>query len=618
MKRLLLVLAALSSHHAYAQQPFTTLVGDFSVEKVGDRPSEKVGLVSTQVPFITWGGDVATFLANGGLNTTADSVYGKSGLNLKLVAGDDFVQQVRDYLAGKSPYLRCTTDMLGMASEVVNKDPRTKPVVVFQLTWSAGDHIVSRENIRTLNDLKGKTVCLQTGGPHTGLLYDSLRAAGLDIKDVKIVWAKDLTGSPDSPAEMFRKDPKIDACCVISPDMIGLCSGLTSIGSGAEGTVKGSHVVNSTASMSRSIADIYVVRSDYYKAHKDLVEKFVVGYLKGAEELLEVKKQYDDGKGNSPKYLAALKMAQDIYGAKTLPTIENDAHGLVSDANFVRIPGNEIFFNDPNNLTGFAVKQTNALDLAMKLGSIKEKLGFDKSDWDYKKLSEAVGVKYVAPVYATGRVKAEVADFGKDLDTNTILTFEIKFEPEQITFPVETYAADFKRFCQLSATFSNAVVVIEGHSDPTLALQHFFWAAKAKGLITGSDGVYKFKEQPLDLKDTELVIKTIQSENFAGQKRTNSEGQEVEIPDPKQTVVAALTLSKSRAEAVRKSIENYAKANSFQVDLSQIKPWGVGVASPVNPRPRNMQQAKENMRVVFRVVRVKAEALKSEDFDFDK
>ena len=152
-----------------------------------------------QVPFITWGGDVATFHANGGLTTNKDSLYGKSGLDLKLVAGDDFGQQVKDYMSGKSPYLRGTLGMLALASEIINRDPRTKPVIVLQLTWSSGDHIVAREGVKTLNNLKGKKICLQSDGPHLTLLDDSLKAAGLSWNDITVVWAKNLTGA-DSPA----------------------------------------------------------------------------------------------------------------------------------------------------------------------------------------------------------------------------------------------------------------------------------------------------------------------------------------------------------------------------------------------------------------------------------
>jgi hypothetical protein len=606
----ILFVLTVSVTEAQEKQTFESLVGKVDVGVVANTPI-------TQVPFITWGGDVSTFVANGGLTTTPQSIYSKSGLNLKLVPGDDFQQQVRDYLSGKSPYLRGTYHMAALASEMLNKDPRTKPVVIMQLTWSLGDHLVGREAIKTINDLKGKKICLQQGGPHIGLVDDSLKAGGMKWSDINVIWVKNLTGE-DSPAAMFRKDPSIDACCVISPDMIGLTSGLESVGSGSEGTVTGAHVVNSTAYMSRSIADVYIVRSDYFAANKENVEKFVVGYLKATEELLKEKEVYNNGRGQSPSYVSALKLAQTIYGSAVLPTLEEDAHGLISDANFVRIPGNEIFFNDPNNLTGFSARQTSSLELAVQLGYVSTKLGFDKADWDYKKISEQVGVPYVAPVYATGRIKAEVADFGEDLDSSTIFSFEIKFQPEQTSFSAETYAADFKRYLESSATFANAAVIIEGHSDPTLALQHFFWAAKAKGLITGESGAYKFRDKSLDLADTGFITSIIQSENLAGQKRKDSNGQIIEIPDPKVTVAAALTLSRARAESVKKSIESFAKDSKLQFDMSQALPNGIGISSPVNARPRNMQQAQENMRVVFRVVRVKAEAISADDFNFDK
>ena len=612
MKRLLYSMLAVLSlvATANAQTSFKTLVGDVKVGDVSDTGP-------TQLPYITWGGDVATFHANGGgLTTNKDSIFGKAGLDFKLVPGDDFVQQVRDYMSGKSPYLRGTFRMVSMASELMNSDPRTKPVMVYQLTWSAGDHIVGTAEIKTLNDLKGKRVALQQGGPHLGLLADSLAAAGMTFKDITPVWCKDLTATDDSPAEMLRKG-KADAACVITPDMIGLCSGLESVGSGAEGTVKGSHVVNSTASMSRSIADVYVVRSDYFLKHKDKVEALVVSLMKGTEDLVAARKKYDNGKGKAPEYLTMLKNAQTIFTAEVLPTIEEDAHGLVLDANFVRIPGNEIFFNDDNNLVGFKAKQTAGLQLAVDLGYSTEKLGFTTGGWDYADLSKKVGVAYVKPTYATGRVKAEVTDFAKDLDTNTILSFEIRFEPEQSTFSIESYASDFQRVAQTASTFGNAVIVIEGHSDPTLALMHFYWAAKAKGLLTGDSPNYKFNGKPLALTDTDAILAAINANNLSGQQRVDSEGKTVDIPNPRDTVVAAQSLSQTRAQAVKKSIEEYIKSKGLTLDLSQVQPYGVGIAGPVHPRPRNMAQAKENMRVVFRVVRVRAESLNEDDFNFE-
>ena len=69
---------------------FSELVGPVPVDSV------KAG-GALQVPFIIWGGDMATFYANGGLKTKPGTLFHKQGLNLNLTPGDDFIQQVRDY-----------------------------------------------------------------------------------------------------------------------------------------------------------------------------------------------------------------------------------------------------------------------------------------------------------------------------------------------------------------------------------------------------------------------------------------------------------------------------------------------------------------------------------------
>ena len=163
---------ALATSAGAQEKRFADVVGQGAVGNVTQT-------APLQVPYITWGGDMATFYANGGLTTKAGSLFQKQGLNLKLNAGDDFVQQVRDYRAGKTPFLRGTFHMMGLASEVIGNDPRTKGVVILQMTWSAGDHLVARTGIKTVSDLRGKTIALQQNGPHVGMLDDVLKTAQL-------------------------------------------------------------------------------------------------------------------------------------------------------------------------------------------------------------------------------------------------------------------------------------------------------------------------------------------------------------------------------------------------------------------------------------------------------
>jgi ABC-type nitrate/sulfonate/bicarbonate transport system substrate-binding protein/outer membrane protein OmpA-like peptidoglycan-associated protein len=587
-----------------AQEKFSDLVGPVRVEGVSSN-------TTVNVPFILWGGDIATFLANGDLKTKPGSTYQKLGLDMQLQPGDDFVGQVRNYMSGKSPMLRGTMHMLGLAGEVLGSDPRTKPVVILQLSWSAGDHIVARKTIKTLNDMKGKKVACQQGGPHVGLLYDSLSAAGLGRNDVEIVWTSDITGA-NGPAETFRRDPTIDACCVITPDMIGLTSGLEAEGTGAEGTVAGARVVNSTVQMSRSIADVYAVRRDWYDANKDWVKKFVAGHLKATEQLVAMRKTYAESSKMAKEYEQILGLAQRIYGKDVLPTLEGDVHGLLMDCSFVGLPGQIAFFQQKGNASGFDETMTRAINLATQWKYATVRAGFEPNDFDYKKIAELAGIEFVEPkAVERFNTAGETTDMfmGENLDANTIVSFSINFEPNEQSFSTDRYGAEFLRALKQASQFGNARVVIRGHADPTKTLIDLVKAGMAKGVIqqVGQPGNFRYfmNGKPLDLSRTKEVVELVRAGSLGGG-----------TVDPTVTMQAALTLSQSRAEAVKKSLQKYASESGINIDVSQIVPVGAGIVEPIIPKPRNMDEAKENMRVEFRIVKVNPEALAPTDFNF--
>lgn len=603
----LLILAVGPLAGALAQQRFADLVGDVPVGEV----KQTDPLV---VPFITWGGDMVTFYANGGLETKPNTIFAKQGLKLRLAAGDDFIQQVRDYRAGKSPFLRGTFRMIGMASEVIASDPRTKGMMIMQLTWSNGDHMVARQHVKTVADLKGKTVILQQGGPHVGLLDNVLKSARLEWDDIKVIWTEDLTGTPNSPAERFRKDGKIDACLVITPDMIGLSGGLQNTGSGAEGTVKGARVLVSTAELSRSIADVYVCRKDFYDANKELVTKFVAGYLKGCEEVIGLRKDYET-KGSQP-YMKLLKLSQDIYGSEVLPTLEEDAHGLLADCAFAGYPGNLAFFKEKNNPNGFEAFQKAALDLATAHGYAGVRAGLFASTLDYDSPA-FVGYLAKTQVERKERFRAEAVlkeieelSTGGGLDDRTILAFAVNFDANQTDFSADQYGVEFQRVVDLSSKFGNAVVAIRGHADPSKTLLELVKAGTAKGILkrTGSRGNYQYslRGRPLDLASTDEIVRLIESGEFEG-----TGGQ-----SPRAIMQAALNLSRRRAEAVRDAVIAFAEVRGVYLDKSQIQPLGVGIREPFIAKPRNAEDAGKNRRVEFRLLRVTAEATEAADFDF--
>ncbi len=77
---LLLAVLLVAVSHGQAQEQFTQLLGPVEVKPVADA-------AEWEVPFITWGGDVATFLANGGLETTPEFPVRQAGLEDQTRAG---------------------------------------------------------------------------------------------------------------------------------------------------------------------------------------------------------------------------------------------------------------------------------------------------------------------------------------------------------------------------------------------------------------------------------------------------------------------------------------------------------------------------------------------------
>jgi len=579
-----LAVLCLAAATASAQvEPFSKKVGKVDIKDVKKLPESG----SFEMPYILWGGDVATFHANGGTETKDGTLFAKQGLKLSLVPGDDFLKQVKDYVEGRSAFLRGTLGMIGLASEVVGADPRTKPVVFLQMTWSQGDHMVSREALKTLADLKGKTIVLQQDGPHVSMLDDVLKTAGLKWEDVKVKWVKDISGK-DGPAEAFRKDPMIDACFVISPDMTALTGGLDKKGSGAESTVKGAQVLVSTFNLNHSIADVYACRKDFYDQHRDLIEKFTAGYLKACEEINGIN-PVKDKKGDPAKYKALCKLAIDTYAknpaTKDSVANEADADGLISDAIFVGLPGNYSFFKEKPNAIGYEAREKAALDLAVGQGYAKARTPFIPVDFDYENLKKMGDLKDAVVAFTGGLEGTETV--GK-----TIYSFTINFALNQSDFSEEKYGADFQKAIELGKLYGNAVIEVRGHADGTGLAKDIIVAGLKKGVFKDSGNGYTYKDAKVDLKDTKKLMDIVDKDNFdAADKK--------EIKD---RYAALAELSIKRSDTVRNSVSSYAEKKGYKIDPKQMKIASVGADEPASiVLPVAEAEVAKNRRVEFAI-----------------
>ncbi|MEO0568012.1 MAG: ABC transporter substrate-binding protein [Pseudomonadota bacterium] len=526
--------------------------GDRLAEVVTDGVRDCASGWNQNMPLIAWGADGVVAYANGASLENDGGPLGDAGLPLNLTIEDSFETQLKSYLACDTPYLRGTLGMLAAAAPVTEFDPRTEQIVFFKHSFSAGDGIVSGEGIAKIDDLKGKKIAIQANGPHVDFVGRVLADGGLSFEDVEIVWVSELTGDGDTPSAAIAEG-RADAAAVILPDARFLTSG-GNVGTGAEGSVRGATILISTQEAASVIGDYIAVRADYFDANRDDIARMVNILFQAEEDMRSFMAK--DGDALQTK-MAAL-MANEFLGG--LPTEEGVF--LWQDAITDGWSGNAKHFGDPNEARRFEVL-LGEVNVALRgADRLDAPANLNTAEWDYSKLAD--GLKNLDDrQIASFNPEAAAAAVQKlrrtgQLDANTKIDFEVYFEPDSTSFPIDLYADDFEEILRLASTYSGAIITVEGHSDPL----HFLRREK-----DGADNA---------------ELRAI---------RTSTQN-----------------LSLDRAIAVVDALTSYAKDIEIRMNRDQFTLDGVGISSPRHSPPNTEAEWRENMRVVFRVLTVQAEA----------
>ena len=509
-----------------------------------------------RVPLITWGADIVTIHANGGkTRTVSGSAFDAAGLKVELFREDDFQKQVESYMKGDIAFLRGTMGMINMASDIANRNDRTKLVVIYQHSWSAGgDALVVKQGIRNVGDLRGKTIAIQSYGPHVDYFMKLLRDGGMGIRDVNVVWTRDLVGPEgDTPMAKFYGNT-VHAAFVIIPDALALTSDGTT-GTGAEDSVKGARILLSTKTANRIISDVYAVRRDFFNSQKDKVKEFVHALLMAEEEVRDI---FRDTKSTRFRNLMSGAAAILLDSAAAAA----DTAALYYDAEHSGFNGNVKFFKDANYPRNFSRLTGEIQDSFMALGLLGSRTPLDQGEWNYTDFRD--GLKYVdlkeASRFDSDEVNTVITkkQMQDNLDESALFSFRIFFKPNQNTFSIDLYRQEFDKVIELATTYGGAIITIEGHSDPMEYLR-------------------KEKEGA-----SQVVLSRIKQ--------------------------AAKNLSFSRANQVMDEIIVYAGRQGITMDPNQFATIGLGITKPVHPVPRTEQQWLENMRVEFKIIQVEAES----------
>lgn len=536
----------------------------------GDAVSKNV----ETLPSITWAEDMRTVFANGNSYKTANgSLFADEGLNFEMVRQDDFIEQVEAYIRGDVKYLRGTLTMINLVNDLVRDYPDLQPVVVAQLSWSAGgDTLVVKKGIGKLQDLKGKTIAIQRDGPHIHLLSRALRDGGLSLNDVNIRWTESLTNAANTPVNAFYESD-VDAAFMIIPDadVITACATDCGVGDGSDNSVVGARVLYSTKAASKVVSDVYAVRADYLRDNNDKVQSFVHQLFKAKEAVDEVARK---GQQDSEYVKWVKASAQHLLDDSALA---DDAGAMFGDAYHAGFADNVSFFTDKSNLRNFDNLSNEIQEGLIALNLISQKTDLRWANWDFNKLK--AGLKHTAGVTIPKFKKEQVSQIIEQrrrmgtLSDSQFLQFPIYFQPNQNTFEESKYSTDFDKFLDYAATYGGAVITLEGHCDP-----HGYYLAKYR-----------------DNKPEVILSRLKQS---------------------------CMNLSVTRAIGVRDAIIEYADNKGVSLNPSQFETIGHGMSNPTtgictNGDPCKINSKEEwlsNMRVVVGVTVIEAEVTEFESF----
>jgi NitT/TauT family transport system substrate-binding protein len=295
-----------------------------------------------------WAGWSPIILANNGFKPGKlwKSPGGKD-FKVELVLIDDPVAMRDAYAAGTVQIGWATLYMIPLFLEGLRKDSRVMPRVYQQVDWSnGGDGIVVRDAIKTIADLRGKTVVLAQNSPSHFFVLNALINGGVQPAEVDFKFTQDAFQA----AAAFNADKRLAGVVSWAPDIYNLEK------------IKGNHMLVNTSTANKLIADVWFARADFAKDNPDIMEGLVRGIFDAMQDL-----KAQEAKARVSKLMAT---------GYSIP--ETDALGMLGDAHSTNYAENRDFFLNQNNPTNFERTWSTAYFLYKRINVVTEQTPFDQ------------------------------------------------------------------------------------------------------------------------------------------------------------------------------------------------------------------------------------------------
>jgi NitT/TauT family transport system substrate-binding protein len=403
-----------------------------------------------------WAGWAPIIFANNGFKSGKvwKAPNGKD-FKVELTLIDDPVAMRDAYAAGNVHIGWATLDMVPLFMESLKRDSRVMPRIYQQVDWSnGGDGIVVRDTIKTVADLRGKTLVLAQNSPSHYFALNALINAGVQPAEVNFKFTQDAFQA----AAAFNADKSIAGCVSWAPDIYNLSE------------VKGNRMLVTTGTANKLIADVWFARADFAKDNPDAIEGLVRGIFDAMEDLkLQENKQ---------------KVAKLMAGGYSIP--ETDALNMLGDAHSTNHAENREFFLNQNNPTNFERTWNTSYFLYKRIGVVGDKVDFDQvvdfsviqklgKEAKYANQKDEYGVQFT-PVTA-GSVKGESDEiltktvvihfFPNSWELNKKVSKQVGGKEVQelydpnVPFVVEEVG-------KLAGQFGASRIVVEGHTDGSM------------------------------------------------------------------------------------------------------------------------------------------------------
>ena len=409
-----------------------------------------------------WAGWAPIILQNaGGAAGKVWTTPGGQPFKVELVLIDNPVAMRDAYASGKVHIGWGTLDMVPLFMDELKKDPRIMPRVYQQVDFSnGGDGIVIRRSAAkdpknpTIADLRKKKVVLAQNSPSEYFLLNALVNGGVQPSEVQFIYTEDAFQA----AAAFNSDKSIAACVSWAPDIYNLSK------------IDGNHLLVSTATANKLIADVWFARADFARDNADICEGLVRGIFDGMEKM----------KTEAGRKEAAAHMAK-LY---SIP--EGDTLGMLGDAHSTNYAENREFFLNQNNPANFERTWNTAYLLYRKMNRIQQQVAFDQV-MDFSILQKLASVEpyksskndYMIN-FAPKSVQSIKAE-GTEILTKVIT---LHFYPNswdlRKTVTVREEGKDIEKLYeanldpvltevgQMAAQYGGANIVIEGHTDSSM------------------------------------------------------------------------------------------------------------------------------------------------------